>query len=60
MSDAVKKLLSEKSQEKDDISEELVLAIYDIESDLAILDRRHGIKEEIQRELENFVDQDED
>jgi hypothetical protein len=50
-------LLREQTEDRDAITEELVLEMYDLEDELSTLDRRHGIQDRIQSILENYVDE---
>lgn len=54
--DQIRTLLREETEDRDIITEELILEIYDLEDDLSTLDRRHGIQDGIQTILENHVD----
>jgi len=55
--DQIRTLLREEAEERNVITEELILEIYDLEDDLSTLDRRHGIQDGIQTVLENHVDE---
>ena len=56
--DQVKRLLREEAENHKDISEELLLEIYDLEDDLSTLDLRKGIRNRLQTALENHVDEE--
>jgi hypothetical protein len=55
--DQIRKLLREETEDRDAITEELILEIYDLEDELSTLDRRHGIQDGIQSILEDYVDE---
>lgn len=55
--DQIRTLLREETEDRDAITEELILEIYDLEDELSTLDRRHGIQDGIQSILENYVDE---
>jgi hypothetical protein len=52
----IRTLLREETDDRDAITEELILDIYDLEDELSTLDRRHGIQDGIQSILESYVD----
>jgi len=56
--DQIKRLLREEAQEREAITEELLLEIYDLEDDLSTMELRHGITDGIQSALENHVDEE--
>lgn len=56
--DQVKRLLREEAGDREAITEELLLNIYDLEDDLSTLDLRKGISNRLQTILENHVDEE--
>ncbi|WP_336326492.1 hypothetical protein [Halovenus sp. HT40] len=55
--DQIRTLLREETEDRDAITEDLVLEIYNLEDELSTLDRRHGIQDGIQSILENYADE---
>jgi hypothetical protein len=55
--DQIRTLLREETEDRDAITEALILEIYDLEDELSTLDRRHDIQDGIQSMLENHVDE---
>jgi len=55
--DQIRTLLREETEDREAITEELILEIYDLEDELSTLDRRHGIQDGIQSILEDYVDE---
>ena len=55
--DQIKRLLRQEAQDREAITEELLLEIYDLEDDLSTLDLRKGISGGIQSILEEQVDE---
>lgn len=56
--DQIKRLLREEAQDREAITEELLLEIYDLEDDLSTMELRHGITDGIQSALESHVDKE--
>jgi hypothetical protein len=55
--DQIKRLLREEAEDREAITEELLLEIYDLEDDLSTLDLRKGISDGIQSILEEHIDE---
>lgn len=55
--DEIPDLLREEAEDREAITPELLLEIYELEKELSTLDRRHGIKERLQEILETYVDE---
>lgn len=53
--DQVKRLLREEAEDREAITEELLLDIYDLEDDLSTLDLRHGISTGLQTILDEHL-----
>ncbi|GAA0646266.1 hypothetical protein [Salarchaeum japonicum] len=56
--DQIKRLLRQEAENREAITEELLLEIYDLEDDLSTMELRHGITDGIQSALENHVDEE--
>ena len=55
--DQIKRLLREEAEDREAITEELLLEIYDLEDVLSTLDLRKGISDGIQSILEEHIDE---
>lgn len=56
--DQIKRLLREEAEDREAMTEELLLEIYDLEDDLSTLDLRKGISDGIQSILEEHIDEE--
>jgi len=56
--DQVKRLLREEAEDREAVTEELLLDIYDLEDDLSTLDLRHGISTRLQTILEEHLEEE--